>query len=164
MFLEFEQLHETSRIWIYQAQRELSEPELESLSVFLKNAVESWESHGKPVTGSFKFFHNRILVIAAANGFDEVSGCSIDTSTRWLKQILSETGIDFFDRSVPYFSGEEINYLPVFQIKTFIDLKTISADTYILNHQIDTISRLKKDWKVKASDSPFSRYFVSVSV
>ena len=161
MYIDFEKLPDSSRIWIYQAQRDLIPLEISKITDFLQTSVHNWESHGKSIKGSFKIFYNRILVIGAVNGFDEVSGCSIDSSTRWLKQIGSEAGIDFFDRSVPYFSADEIKYFPIFQIRKYINENIISADTYLLNHQVDTMGGLTKHWKVKASDSPFARYFVS---
>ncbi|MDZ7936146.1 MAG: hypothetical protein U5M51_14505 [Emticicia sp.] len=45
------------------------------------------------------------------------SGCSIDASTRWFKELGDALNIDFFDRSQAYFEGDEIKTFSIFSVE-----------------------------------------------
>ena len=106
MYIDINELPPSSKVWIYQADRFLSKDELSLAEVSLRQFVDSWLSHSMLMKGSFKVLNNRILVIAVDNGFQDASGCSIDSMTRWLKKLGSEIGSDFFDRSIGYFKDK----------------------------------------------------------
>jgi hypothetical protein len=153
-----------SRIWIYQAPEILKKVHLDYINTFLANSIESWDSHGAPIKGSFKIFYDRILIIAADQSYNAPSGCSIDASGRWLKEINNAIGIDFFDRSLPYFDeNHTLKYVPILEIKKYVTAGLILPDTYILNNQIQELNLLLNNWKIKAKESFLKRHFETVS-
>lgn len=159
MYITFENINSQARIWIYQSTIELNREQILEISKFLVPNIEEWASHGAPIKGSFSFYFNRFLIIAADTNFNETSGCSIDTSSRWIKQINSDFDLDFFDRSQGYFENEELKFFPILQAKKHISSGIITADTIILNNQISKKGDLDTNWKIKASESIFKRYF-----
>ncbi len=159
MYITFENINSQARIWIYQSAIELNREQILEISKFLVPNIEEWASHGAPIRGSFSFYFNRFLIIAADTNFNETSGCSIDTSSRWIKQINSDFDLDFFDRSQGYFENEELKFFPILQARKHISLGIITSDTIILNNQISIKSDLEINWKIKASESIFKRYF-----
>ena len=46
MYVDFESLSGTSRIWVYQSSRELSENEVVEMSHKLERFIEEWTRHG----------------------------------------------------------------------------------------------------------------------
>jgi hypothetical protein len=100
MFIPFDTLANTSRIWIYQANRPLQSDELTQIQVYLTAQLDAWGAHGAPLKASFAIVKNQIILIAADESFQAASGCSIDTSTRWMKELGAQFSVDFFDRSV----------------------------------------------------------------
>lgn len=159
MYITFENINSQARIWIYQSAIELNREQILEISKILVSNIEEWASHGAPIRGSFSFYFNRFLIIAADTNFNETSGCSIDTSSRWIKQINSDFDLDFFDRSQGYFENEELKFFPILQARKHISLGIITSDTIILNNQISIKSDLEINWKIKASESIFKRYF-----
>ncbi len=159
MYITFENINSQARIWIYQSAIELNREQILEISKILVPNIEEWASHGAPIRGSFTFYFNRFLIIAADTNFNETSGCSIDTSSRWIKQINSDFDLDFFDRSQGYFENEELKFFPILQARKHISLGIITSDTIILNNQISIKSDLEINWKIKASESIFKRYF-----
>jgi hypothetical protein len=159
MYITFENINSDARVWIYQSAAELNSEQISEISEFLVPNIEEWSSHGAPLKGSFSFFFNRFLVIAADTNFNTTSGCSIDTSSRWIKQINTDFRLDFFDRSQGYFENEELKFFPILEAKKFVSLGIITSDTIILNNQISKKNDLATNWKVKASESIFKRYF-----
>ncbi len=61
MFVDFQSLPNTSRIWIYQADRSISESESEFIQNYLSQAIDKWAAHGAPLTASFKISHQRFI-------------------------------------------------------------------------------------------------------
>ena len=53
MYVDFKDLPDTARIWVYQSDRELNASQTEEMSQVLKDFVEEWTRHGKDLKGSF---------------------------------------------------------------------------------------------------------------
>ncbi len=156
MFVEFESMPESSRVWLYQTNRKLSETESKATMQFLKQSIDSWVTHGMPMKGSFSLLHDRILLIAADVNFQSPSGCSIDSSTRWLKDLGASLNVDFFDRSIGYFEGNELKFISFFDAKKNVQSGVFKTDTEIINHQILS----KGDgFTVQAAESFLRRHF-----
>ena len=160
MLVAFDSLPDDAKVWVYQANRILDETEINEITDYLSEQVSKWESHGSPLEASFKFFYDKFLVLAVNSDLQEPSGCSIDSSTKWLKNIQQTLNIDFFDRSIAYFENESLNFFPVLEAKKQVMAGNINAETTLLNHQISTLADLKDNWKLKASDSFMKKYFV----
>lgn len=97
--LNFEQnLSPDSRIWFYQTNRELSESEIQSLSVELKEFMKTWAAHGSGLYGDFTFFNPFILTVAVDDSKVPPSGCSIDAFVRFLTNLGAKYNVDFFVR------------------------------------------------------------------
>jgi hypothetical protein len=159
MLVDFETLPDTSKVWVYQANRMLLGSEINEISNYLKTQISIWESHGSPLEASFQFFYDKFFVLGVNTESQYPSGCSIDTSTRWLKNIQQTFNIDFFDRSIAYFENENLNFFPILGAKKQVLTGKINPETTVLNHQINTLGGLKNNWKLKASDSFLKKYF-----
>ncbi|MCU0326523.1 MAG: hypothetical protein MUF45_14925 [Spirosomaceae bacterium] len=103
MYIDFEKMPQDARLWVYQANRDLTGGEVDVVQANLQNATQQWAAHGVPLLASFKILYNRFVIVAVDEGQNAASGCSIDASTRWLKELGNHLNIDFFDRSQAFF-------------------------------------------------------------
>ena len=126
MYIDFDKIPQNARIWVYQANRQLADNEVVMINNFLKPAVNQWAAHGASLLASAKVLHNRFVLIALDEIQNEASGCSIDASTRWFKDLGEQLNVDFFDRSQAYFDGNEIKTFSVFQAKKAVESELIS--------------------------------------
>ena len=53
MYVDFDTLTDSSRIWVYQSNREFNEEELAVISEKLKDFVNEWTRHGDALKASF---------------------------------------------------------------------------------------------------------------
>ena len=53
MYVDFESLKDSSRVWIYQSSREFDEQEMNDIGVKLKVFIEEWTRHGDDLKGSY---------------------------------------------------------------------------------------------------------------
>jgi hypothetical protein len=131
---------------------------------FLIGKIESWAAHGAPLKGSCKFFHNHFLIIAVDNNINLASGCSIDASTKWIKEINGIFNVDFFDRSQAFLEEEELKFFSVFEAKKVVNSEIILPNTLVFDNRITSKADLNIKWKVAAKDSFLKKYFNVISV
>src|SRR5688572_3717194 len=115
MYIPFQQLPGTARIWIYQSDRALSLEDEKILSDALMTFCNQWAVHGEPMDTSFEIRYNRLLVLAAN---DHASGCSIDSSVRIVKDAGTKVGVDFFNRGlVAFLESGKVHVVPMADLK-----------------------------------------------
>lgn len=164
MYVEFQQLPAHARVWIYQANRAFNEQELAFIQPYLKQAVQDWNAHGAPLSGSFQIRFNQIIVIAVDEHYNAASGCSIDASTTWFKDLAYQLGIDFFDRSAALIQEDQLILFPLLGIKQAVAEGQITPESFIAIPQVKDLADYRANWPAKAKDSWLKKYFVATSV
>ena len=91
-------LSSESRVWIYGAERALTAAETATVRKRSQEFVAQWMSHQQSLSAAADVLHNRFLVLAVDETQAEASGCSIDGSVNFVKELGAEIGVDFFNR------------------------------------------------------------------
>lgn len=160
MYVPFDEIDFNARLWIYQANRTLTDQEVSLITETLKAALDGWQAHGHTLLSSGKVFYNRFVVLAVDESHELPSGCSIDRSVHWLQEIGQRLDVDFFDRSVAYLDPEGvIRTLPVAAVKQAIADEKVTSGTLIFDNLVATKAQWMKRWKVPASQSWMKRFF-----
>lgn len=160
MYVAFENLPKNSKIWVYQSERTLKEEEIAETENLIHAFLETWETHGKPIKGSFKIFFKRYIIIAVDSSYITASGCSIDKSVELMQHLESNFQVSLLDRSiVGYKSNGEINVCRFSDIKSLINQGIISENTLIFDNSIQELSELDTKWQVSAKNTWTSKYF-----
>ena len=89
MYVPFEEIPDHARVWIYQANRPLSDTETQQAQQWGRQFVEQWAAHGQGLRASVTVLHHHFLVIALDEQHHAASGCSIDSSVGFVR-ILEE--------------------------------------------------------------------------
>jgi hypothetical protein len=156
----FELMPDHARIWVYQANRNLTESEQTAIEQYLVSNVAQWAAHGTALSAAVRLVYGRFVVIALDEQQHAASGCSIDASTHWFKTIEVQTGISFFDRSVAYFDADgAIQTIGNLQIKQAIAEGQLNADTIIFDNLVSTLGQLRGQWQKPAAQTWLKRYF-----
>ena len=71
-------LPDSSRVWLFGAQRILTEIEEISIHRRLLDFIAGWQAHGKDLTADFCIIHRCVLVVVVDESKEAPSGCSID--------------------------------------------------------------------------------------
>jgi hypothetical protein len=121
--------------------------------------------HGQPMHASFDIRFNRFVILAANEGINAASGCSIDSSVRTLKEIGQAIQVDFFDRSeVAFKKGDEVLTLNISTLKNSLANQEWSADTLVFHNLLTEKSQLDTAWLIPAKASWLKRYLPSETV
>jgi hypothetical protein len=96
-----------SRVWIYHSDRVLNTTETDQLDQEILTFCKEWASHGSMLRATGKVLLNRILVLMVDESMAGASGCSIDSSVAFVKNIAIKYNIDLFDRMlITYLDGD----------------------------------------------------------
>ena len=121
MFVKFENLPSHSRVWIYQSNRKFTTQEVEFITEKAILFTNQWTKHGSDLQGSFVIKYNQFLILAVDEGFNNVSGCSIDSSVRFVKELEKFMGVDMMNKmNISFKDDDHINIVTMSDFKEFI--------------------------------------------
>jgi len=161
MFTEYKNLPNNSRVWIYQSDREFTANEIEFISEKAIDFINQWTRHGDDLKGSFTIKYNQFLVLAVDESFNNVSGCSIDSSVRFIKELENELKLDLMDKmNVTFKDNENINLVKLFDFQKFAKEQKVTAETIVFNNMVATKEDFESNWEIPAKDSWHKRFLV----
>ena len=159
MLIEFNDLPDTSRIWIYQAGRSLTESEISEIKLKLETFLEQWTVHGSTLEASYEIRYKRFIVIALNQELQAASGCSIDASVNFIQQLEKEYNIELLDKmNVSYRQGDFIAYKPLVDFKKMAKQNAVSQNTIVFNNLVTNKYEYLNYWEVPARDSWHARF------
>ena len=61
MFVNFDHLADSSKIWIYQSNREFTVNEIQEINEILEKFIGSWKRHGDDLRASYLIKYNQFI-------------------------------------------------------------------------------------------------------
>lgn len=161
MFTEYKNLPNNSRVWIYQSEREFNPKEIEFIATKSEEFINQWTRHGDNLKGSFTIKYNQFLVLAVDESFNNVSGCSIDSSVHFVQQLEKELQLDLMDKmNITFKDNEHINLVKLSDFQKYVKAEKITPETIVFNNMIQTKEDFENNWEVAAKDSWHKRFLV----
>ena len=159
MLVDFSTLPETSRVWIYQANRSFSEIELEEIKSKLDVFIENWTAHGSHLQAGYDIKYKRFIAIGLNQNLNNATGCSIDASVSFILQLEKAYNVDLLDKmNVSYKQGEFIAYKSLSDFRKMAKDKAVSKNTIVFNNLVANKAEYLENWEVPASESWHSRF------
>ena len=159
MLVDFNILPETSRVWIYQANRSFSESELKEITIKLDAFIENWTAHGSDLQSGYEIKYKRFIILGLNQNINTATGCSIDASVHFIQQLEQDYNVDLLDKmNVSYKQGEYVAYKTLKDFRKMAKQKAVSKNTIVFNNLVTNIAEYKENWEVPASESWHSRF------
>ncbi len=161
MYLPFQEMPETARIWIYQADRKFNAEEIEFIKEKLTAFCDQWNTHGASMPTSFDLQYERIIILAVDESGLGASGCSIDSSVRVLRDIEQQLNVNLLDQGKVSFINEgKVITSKLQEIKSHISSGNLQEETPVFNPLVNKKQDLSDKWLIPAKDSWLKKYFV----
>lgn len=163
MFVPFQQMPSNARVWIYSCSESLTDAQSADIERDIQLFVEEWLSHKREVKGSGVLLGSRVICLSADETDVDVSGCSIDSSVRFIKSLEEKYGINCFDRSLMVYQGntEKFQVIDFRKISAAVEAGELGEDTPVFNLQAATAGQVNEPW-IPLKDSAYGR-FIPVS-
>ena len=161
MLIPFQSLSPNSRIWIYQSSRALTQEEQSILKLETEAFLTQWTAHGQTLQAGLQMAFDRFLIIGANEDVNEASGCSIDKSVGFIRQLEQRFHIDLLDRSkVAYRLDDRVHVMDFRDFKTSLSKNGIPDRAEVFNNAVQFKSDLDNGWIQPVEMSWFGKYLI----
>ena len=153
--IEFDDLPDSARVWVYGADRGLDEKEESRLIQPVDEFLDRWTAHGVPLHTARRWDDGRFLTIAVDSTKEGASGCSIDGLYRALKALESSIGAHIVTSGLVYYCGTDGKIYSVTRDE-FTNLATtgeITGDTEVFDLSVTSLNEWRSRFKSRAADS-----------
>jgi regulator of protease activity HflC (stomatin/prohibitin superfamily) len=152
--MSYEDLSGDTRVWIYQSSRELSDAEAAEIRQKADAFAEKWTAHGKAMRAAIEVLYNRFIVVFADERQAMASGCSIDSSVRFIKQLEGDYNIALLDRmNIAYKEGDKVQGVHLTRFREMLAQGLLDENTVVFNNLVSNKADFDKGWEVPLKES-----------
>tara|TARA_B100000900_G_scaffold363675_1_gene337835 strand:- start:1925 stop:2392 length:468 start_codon:yes stop_codon:yes gene_type:complete len=132
MLVDFNNISDSSRIWIYASPISLNDENQSYIGKLLSNHLDSWQAHQVPLKASYTILENHFIVIALDENIASASGCSIDTLQHKIQEIENYLHISLTNRlNIFCLIDNKIQCLPSSELSKSANKETLFYDLTI---------------------------------
>ena len=152
-------LHDNTRVWIYQADSFFEEEQLEDVKTHIRTFVDQWVSHSNGLRAYGNIFHKRFLCLFVDETQAGASGCSIDSSVRFIQQLGQDYGKDMIQRNhFAYIKEDEVYMVAQNELTSFYKSGKVDDDTLFFDNLVAKKEDFINSWLKPLKDSWHMRF------
>ena len=149
----WESFPDDARVWIYASPEKLSSEIQERMLRSSQSFLAQWQAHGQSLNADVQIFHDHFLVFFVDESSANATGCSIDASVRFVKELELSLGLDMLDRSKVYVKTPEgVQHFDFRNVPT-----DLPADAHVFNHSVSDLGAFRKEWELPLAESWLTR-------
>ncbi|MCZ4221967.1 ABC transporter ATPase [Pedobacter rhodius] len=149
-----------SRIWIYQSNRKFTSIEETEILKKLEAFTGQWKAHGNELMAKAEIRYGYFIILTVDESQANVTGCSIDSSVRIIKDIEQVYNVDLFNRfNIAYKIDGEVHVQSKEDFETLVNIKNITPETIVFNNMVQNQQELETKWEVPFKNSWHSTVF-----
>ncbi len=157
----FDRLPRNARLWIFSAERELTDSEgsrlLEEVDVF----IDQWTAHGVQLTAGRDWQYSRFLFVGVDEAAAGVSGCSIDSLVRRMKVLQEMLGAELVNQAPVFFrTGSMIERVSRERFAELANSGMVTTNTAVFDNTLTKVGDIYAGrWEVSVSESWHAKAF-----
>ncbi|WP_316736214.1 ABC transporter ATPase [Pedobacter aquatilis] len=149
-----------SRVWIYQSNRQFNATEEKEILQKLEAFTSQWKAHGNELMAKAEIRYGYFIILTVDESQAGVTGCSIDSSVRIIKDIEQTYNVDLFNRfNIAYKLEGEVHVQGKEDFETLVNIKNVTPETIVFNNMVQTLQELETKWEVAFKDSWHAQVF-----
>ena len=159
--IDFALLPADSRVWIFSADRVLSNDQQTQLLASVDGFLAQWGAHDMPLTAGREIRYDRFLFIAVDQQRVGPSGCSVDALVRQMKTLQQELGVELVDHAPVLFRrGDEIARVAREEFLALVADGEVSLDTTVFDNTLTRLGDVRDGrWETNAARTWHGRAF-----
>lgn len=127
-------------------QHPISRKNISEIRTQVQDFAQQWISHNRQLRAHGDVLHNRFVVLMVDESQAGASGCSIDKSVYFLKNLQAQYDVDLFDRmQFSYLDGDQVMTVSREEFAKLYSEEKINNDTPVF----DTLVNTKGDYEAE---------------
>lgn len=161
MYVDFSDISNKARVWIYPASRKLSDIEISFISDAAKTFCNAWTAHNHLLLASYIILNKQFVVLAVDESANEASGCSIDKSVHFIKSLEERLGIELTDHGkIALTTAHDFIRVSLKELKEGLNIGRFRPDTLVANTLVTTKEELESKWLLPIEHSIYAKFLV----
>ena len=144
-----------AKVWIYVASRRLSPEEMAWIQARAQAFLAQWQAHGAPLRAALEVREGYFLFLAVDESQTVASGCSIDRSVAFIRELGQALDVDFFDR-MRFAYRDARGSVQVLDSQAFSQAYAqgkLNTKTKVFNPLCQTLQDLEQGWELELEQS-----------
>lgn len=138
---------DSSRVWVYQSNRALTTIESDQIQEMLDQFTTQWVAHNRALKSTGFIIQGRFIILMVDESRAGASGCSIDASVNFLRQLQSHFHLDLFDRmTFAYMVDGEVTFADKDQFSAQYTAGQIDDQTKVIDTLVKDKRALLNEW------------------
>lgn len=152
-------LPDHARVWVYKTARDLSHAEQNLVRELGAVFTGSWAAHGAPLDAAVDVLHARFVVVAVDEDQALASGCSIDKSVGFIKNLEHDLNLMLTDRMIVVYEGADgITSCRLQDLPALLKDGMLTADTIVYDDLVASLGDLRTRFRVPLRGTWLERY------
>lgn len=154
--VDFEELPDAARLWIFGSDRSPSPTETAHLLGRMESFLEEWTAHDRRLRAGFDWREHRFLLIGLDQSRGGASGCSIDALHAQLRELEDELGTTMLDGGRVWLedSRGRIRSLERPAFERAAEDGEVGPDTLVYDLTVDRVADVREGrWRRPAAES-----------
>lgn len=164
--INIEQLPDSTRLWIYGAERGLNASQVTELQAGMNRFMLEWTAHKRELATGWQLKYDRFIMVAVDESRMAASGCSIDSMVRNLRHLEGLIGAEIVGTSAKVFyrdGDSAIHCVERLQFRELLATGVLNPDSIVFDNTIQTLSDLRQgNWEVPMKSSWHMKAFGAV--
>lgn len=150
----FNKFPDNSRLWLYQSNRMLTPSEIKEINNQIEGFVQKWAAHGNKLWADAAILNPYFIAFVVDDALTPPSGCSIDASVHFLKELGKQFNIDFFTRTKVCLLNED-NKIDQIDFDKLKELN-LKGNELLFDPLISNLKDLREEWPLEINKSSFA--------
>jgi hypothetical protein len=143
-----------SKVWVYAANRPLTELEGAEIKAAGDSFTQSWTAHNQQLKASFTILHNVFMVFMVDENHNEVSGCGIDKSVHFMQDLDKKHQLDVFNRlRLELWQNGSVIITNKQKLSVMLQEGDVNEQTFFFNKTISTKKQFDEQFQIQLSES-----------
>lgn len=157
--LIFYPLSDEARVWVYKSARPFTPEQAETAQRRCRAFAADWMAHGASLAAAAEVIGDRFVVLAVDERQALASGCSIDSSLRFIQQLEAELGLSLTDRMVVVHEQEgAMRSCRANEVEDLLKQGLLTPDTVVFDDLVATVGDLKARFRVPLRQTWMARW------
>lgn len=150
--IDFHDLPDHSRIWVFPASRALNGEETRSLLAEVDTFLAGWAAHGHPLRSGHLLVDEHFLLIGVDEDAEAPSGCSIDALVNRLEALASTLGIGLVDHAPVWFrAGDTVRMVSRAEFRSLVHQGAVTPDTRVFDTSLTRLAAFRGEGLERAA-------------
>ena len=150
----FNEMPADAKVWIYAANRILTDTEAIDIQKAGDDFTQSWTAHQNQLKAEFAILHNTFFVFMVDENVNEVSGCGIDKSVHFMQEMDKKYNLDAFNRlSIELWQNNTVVLTNKQKLSVMLQENAANAQTIIFNKTVTYKKQFDAEFQLKLDKS-----------